>query len=238
MKKFFNIFFMIICLFFIEIFDVEAKQQCDYSFQDLFDTYHITLVLEDGSDEIVAYNSNGTSSSVTGNALGSYTVEKFRNSCPSQVLGYISNGWVGDKTSVFVTIDGVCPDCERFTTANVIIGNLNNYFNFDKAGDVTYVYNTSILGDCNTTNVPALKFFKIGYDLIKIATPIVMVLFATIDLAKAVTAGDEGQIKKAQSHCIKRIFAGVIVFLVFVIFEFAIQLVPGDWGSCLTNIFG
>lgn len=91
-------------------------------------------------------------------------------------------------------------------------------------------------GGC-PTNVPVFKLFKPVYQLIKIATPVMLVLFATIDLAKAAAASDESMIKKAQKHCFKRVAAAVIVFLSFASVEMIIKLVSGgsDVMACVSE---
>ena len=52
----------------------------------------------------------------------------------------------------------------------------------------------------------------LGY--IRIIVPILIILLGSIDFAKAVIAGKEDNMKKAQSDFIKRVIAGVAVFLV------------------------
>lgn len=87
--------------------------------------------------------------------------------------------------------------------------------------------------------VGVVKLVSIAYDLTKVIAPIIMVLFATIDLAKAAAASDESQIKKAQKHCIKRIAAGIMVFLVLVCVELVVNLIPtsNDAIQCVKNLF-
>lgn len=56
-------------------------------------------------------------------------------------------------------------------------------------------------------------------NIIKIGTPIILVILGMMDMFKAMTAGKEDEIKKAQGLFVKRLIAGVLVFLVFVIVE-------------------
>lgn len=64
---------------------------------------------------------------------------------------------------------------------------------------------------------------------IRIIVPILIILLGTIDLAKAVIAGKEDNIKKAQTDFIKRIIAGVAVFLVPVLIDIIMDLAEIVW---------
>lgn len=66
---------------------------------------------------------------------------------------------------------------------------------------------------------------------IKIVVPILLVLFAMLDLGKAITAKKEEDIKKYQGSCIKRVVTGVLVFLVVIIIEFVLGFVEPDNGN-------
>lgn len=59
--------------------------------------------------------------------------------------------------------------------------------------------------------------------IIKIAVPILLIIFGMLDLGKAVMAQKEDEIKKGQQTFIKRLIAAAIVFFVV----FVVQLVVG-----------
>ena len=70
---------------------------------------------------------------------------------------------------------------------------------------------------------------------IKIVVPILLIIFGMMDLAKAVMAQKEDEIKKGQQTFIKRIIAAVIVFFVITIVQMIISFVSNDnddIGSC------
>ena len=71
-------------------------------------------------------------------------------------------------------------------------------------------------------------------NLIKIFVPVLLILFGTIDLAKAVIAGKEDEMKKAQSTLIKRVIYAVAVFLVVTLVTFLMSYVA-DTGVADTN---
>lgn len=93
----------------------------------------------------------------------------------------------------------------------------------------TYCY--GILG--NNQGIPSIIGDLIHYLYvgIKIVVPILLVLFAMIDLGKAITAKKEEDIKKYQGSCIKRVITGLLVFLVLIIVEFLLGFVEPETGS-------
>lgn len=71
--------------------------------------------------------------------------------------------------------------------------------------------------------------------IIKIVVPILLIIFGMIDLAKAVMAQKEDEIKKGQQTFIKRLIAAIIVFFVITIVQMIISFVSNDnddIGSC------
>ena len=63
--------------------------------------------------------------------------------------------------------------------------------------------------------------------IIRIAIPIIIILLGSLDLGKAVIAGEEKQVKEAQGTFIKRIIYGIVVFFVVTIVQLVFGLV-GD----------
>lgn len=59
---------------------------------------------------------------------------------------------------------------------------------------------------------------------LQIAVPVLLVIFGMIDLIKAIVAGKEDEIKKAQGVFIRRLITGVLVFFVIVIVQFVFNL--------------
>lgn len=74
---------------------------------------------------------------------------------------------------------------------------------------------------------------KMILKILQIAIPIVLLIFGTIDLGKAVMAGDEKEIKAATGILIKRVVAAVAVFLLILIVSVVTGWVGGDeWKAC------
>ncbi len=74
--------------------------------------------------------------------------------------------------------------------------------------------------------------------LIKIVVPVLLIIFGMLDLAKAVIASKEEEIKKGQQTLIKRIVAAVIVFFVVQLVQIIISFVAsGSDGDTITDCF-
>jgi len=67
--------------------------------------------------------------------------------------------------------------------------------------------------------------------IIKIVVPILLIIFGMIDMAKAVMAQKEDEIKKGQQTLIKRVIAAVVVFFVITIVQMLVKfLANGNTG--------
>ena len=63
--------------------------------------------------------------------------------------------------------------------------------------------------------------------IVKIVVPILLIIFGMLDLAKAVIASKEDEIKKAQMTFVKRLIAAVRVFFVVSLVQVVIRFVAG-----------
>ena len=93
--------------------------------------------------------------------------------------------------------------------------------NYDPSGDVVcgndLTFNKSI---ANVTHYMVLLFQIVG--------PVMLIILGGIDLIKAVTAGKDDDIKKAQSVFIKRLVTAIIMFLVITIVRILISILSTD----------
>lgn len=64
--------------------------------------------------------------------------------------------------------------------------------------------------------------------IIKIAVPVLLIIFGMLDLSKAVIAAKEDEIKKGQQMFIKRAIAAIIVFFVIQVVQIVIRFVSGN----------
>lgn len=78
-------------------------------------------------------------------------------------------------------------------------------------------------GNAEGIPAPVPQLISICYTLLIIATPIILIIFSIIALLKAITNGDAGEIKKAQSKVIKKFISAAVVFFVAGIVQFVIS---------------
>ena len=106
------------------------------------------------------------------------------------------------------------------------------------SGNVDVDSNTYQKIVCGDADVPyiAAQITSIVINILKIVTPIIIVIFGMIDLVKAVIAQKDDEISKGSKTFIKRLCVGILVFLVFVLVEFIIGLVaPKDENTNMWN---
>ena len=96
------------------------------------------------------------------------------------------------------------------------------YYNYESA--------TVSCGNQLVEKIPSAlpKVISIFYNVLQVAVPILLVIMGSIDLTKGITAGKEDEMKKGQQLFIKRLIAGVLVFLVFIVVKLLISLVGND----------
>lgn len=110
---------------------------------------------------------------------------------------------------------------------------LINLIFIDFVGAEVYDNYTSTTVSCGNQlveHVPSAlpKVISILYNILQVAVPILLVIMGSIDLSKGITAGKEDEMKKGQQLFIKRLIAGVLVFLVFIVVKLVISLVAND----------
>lgn len=76
--------------------------------------------------------------------------------------------------------------------------------------------------------------------VIKIAVPVLLVIFGMLDLFKGITANKEDEIKKGQNLFVKRLISAAIIFFVISIVQLLVSFVAGDEGimtcaNCFIN---
>ena len=101
----------------------------------------------------------------------------------------------------------------------------------------------SFLGKADSAEVKTfgaiISIAKTVVQILQILVPIALIVWGTIDIGKAVIAGDEKKIKEAQKPFVKRIIAAVIVFLIPWLVSVILGLVGGNaWKECWNNPTG
>jgi hypothetical protein len=105
-----------------------------------------------------------------------------------------------------------------------IMMNLVNFLAVDCSGVATELQ----------TELPQLvELITKAFGLVQVVVPVLLVLFGGFDLAKAVMAGKDDEIKKAQGTLMKRAFAALAVFLLVPVVNWII----GTIGGCQVTLF-
>jgi len=83
---------------------------------------------------------------------------------------------------------------------------------------------TSLPTACSNVPERIFNIVSLIITIMKIAIPVLLIIFGMLDLGKAVIASKEDEIKKGQQMFIKRIISAVIVFFVVVIVQLVVNL--------------
>ena len=136
-------------------------------------------------------------------------------------------------------------NCEKDEEGNVLRDrcNTSGYEKcMEKLGSKTTDSGTTMCGTSIKIDSRIPTFVSNIYNLLKIITPIALVLFGMLDFAKATVAHDDSAISKAGKKFIQRLIAGLAVFLVFTIVQFAANLLAKagagsvmECANCLLN---
>ncbi len=183
----------------------------------------------------------------TGNcALGNYTLEQTKDK--KIVLREVSNG--GSTSNPGNGGSTSNPGNGSSTTSNP--GNNNSGNNSGNGNTVNIhgktTYKAVYCGDADI-RIPAVfpSIVNTLIRIIQIAVPVLLIFFGMFDLAKAVIAQKDEDIKKGQQTFVKRLIAGVLVFFVFFVVEFVVGIIAKDdqsvWncvdcfvnGNCITK---
>lgn len=92
---------------------------------------------------------------------------------------------------------------------------------------IQVLYNVSCAGGTITVDESLPAAISAIINILKIAIPILVIVFGLLDLGKAVMSAKEDDIKKNQGLLIKRVIVAVFVFFVVAIVQFVIGLVAG-----------
>lgn len=100
----------------------------------------------------------------------------------------------------------------------------------------------ALIGDACNGLLPIIKIIRNGViPIFQIGIPILLILFGSIDLGKAVISSDDKAIKESTSKLIKRCVAAIAIFFVVTIVTLITNLVADNagkeygassWASC------
>lgn len=178
-----------------------------------------------------------------------HKVNSHNGYCPSSINVDVSKNkftWITDskgdykyiKGSIqkFENEDGIssCPSYrteKMCQTAPEAACMWNEEYGFCNVNDLTYL-------KCGTAYdipkvLPWLTSFAVT--LLKVATPIILIVVSILTLLKAIAAQKEDEIKKAQGALIKKIVASVMIFFIISIVQFVILKVGEDEKANITS---
>ena len=98
-----------------------------------------------------------------------------------------------------------------------------------------FLANKTAASVCTGGIAEVVGLAKMVIKVLQIVVPIGLIVMGTIDMAKAVIAGDEKKMKEAQKPFIKRIIAAIIVFLIPIIVNMVLSFVTtgnSEWIDC------
>lgn len=75
------------------------------------------------------------------------------------------------------------------------------------------------------------------YNLVKLLVPVIIIIMGMIDLLKAVMASDEKKMAEATPKLIKKLIAGVTIFLIFTIVQFVFKNLLGRNDALSNSLF-
>ena len=128
------------------------------------------------------------------------------------------------------------PDCAKFSLSSSNNDDEENGFTSGEqtSGNDGVDGEEAISGDWNVATFcegPVQGVFTtMGwvFFILKIVIPIVLIVMGSIDLAKAVVASKDDEIKKAVSSLVKRAVLGILIFFIPTILSFVVELIGGD----------
>lgn len=210
--------------------DISAKGADYYSNHKACPPYSIFVDRNTQFDFAVFTESHKSEFENYGKSKQGYAIMPLVSSTKDPVKDGTDNDYEGGSCAEYTELTA-CENNQYFAC----IWNETEYGNYCNTDTLLYV----ACGDAFDIphQVPELISFLVN--LLKIATPIILIFVSIITLFKAIVASKDDEIKKAQSSLIKKIIAAVMVFFVVSIVQFVISKVAdsseqGGIESCLS----
>lgn len=259
MKKKISLFVFILFIILIFTSKVSALSEYTCTYESGSETYDLKFRVRGNQVEMLSCNRSYPEpcDDYVFDTNGYYLRKE--TTCPSSFDVYPQKKliiWVADEKGMFkiskksdITNLGVsaCYDNKTKTGCNNAIGVACLWIDDDRAAgtkggycnvdNLQYVY----CGD-GARDLPTFLPYLISMlvNLLKIATPIILIIVSILSLVKALAASKEDEIKKAQSALIRKMIAAAMVFFVISIVQFVILKVSNTddeadgFSSCLS----
>ncbi len=86
--------------------------------------------------------------------------------------------------------------------------------------------------DCDVLGTEFVSILNEAWGIIMLVVPIILIAMIILDMVKAITAGDEKDIKSAQKNSIIRIIIGVSIYFLPMIVNAILHLAGIGSGTC------
>ena len=205
---------------FADIPSGEEKMSCSYQSKSSNKKISIdySLTSSEGAKWVVTYP-NGTKKTFKGNTGTMLPTTECNDIYYIESEGKIEVGLKGNNGAVI----GLCEEYDDNEIEHFCSGNCD-YSTFSCSNYQYYNPSTQTSGCfyCGDAYFPA----EIGtltrniFNLIKVLVPVIIIILGMVDLLKAVMASDEKKMDEAKPKLLRKIIAGVVIFLVFSIVQF------------------
>ena len=91
-------------------------------------------------------------------------------------------------------------------------------------------------GDCSILGQDLVDVLTDVYNAVLIATPIIVLALSTVDIARAVIAQDDKDMKAASSKAVKRLIIGVAIMFVPLLLDAILKLAGLTTGVCTIGL--
>ena len=232
------------------IYSQETANACSdngYSWQNVSDivkdVYNLSQRTTNGSS---GSNSTGNSGSTgsTQNVTSSVCVSENDISKDDCISHYGANSWKENERQCCYTTTTQAPTNlpSNYPTSNP---------DGNSAGDGSTTATSGTTGsdtmtvgfDCNDPSVAGIvSTIKTIYNLLKYATPVILIILGSVDFLKAVVAAKEDEIEKNKKRFINRLLLAVMIFLLLSVFQLITNILgssganeSNSWLSCWNN---
>lgn len=125
---------------------------------------------------------------------------------------------------------GETKKCEQISNNTSKSNVINNEKNTSDTSTPTKIEsdNDLIKNFCQGTTQGVFTTLGWVFFIIKILVPILLIVFGSIDFAKAVLASKDDEIKKSMKSLVMRTIAGIIIFFIPSILSFIVKLINGN----------
>lgn len=210
-----------------------------YSWQNVSDiikdVYNLSQRTTNGSS---GSNSTGNSGSTgsTQNVTSSVCVSENDISRDDCISNYGANAWKENERQCCYTTTTQAPTNlpSNYPTSDPDGNSAGNGSTTATSG--TTGTDTMTVGfDCNDESVKGvINTIKTIYNLLKYATPVILIIMGSIDFAKAVVAGKDDEIEKNKKRFMNRLFIAVLIFLLLSIFQLVTNIISSS-GAANSN---